>query len=325
MVDEGVRTSVKTVGRNVERCTEIPMAGYWQTKGGLNRRIIQHFRLKGVELCQLYTCKVPLNLLLVHHTESQRLFGYLPEILDQVQRDERLTEHQPDDERGHKMHQSLYHTHSPTYGRCAQRRQVLDGGAKRLTNNDKLRVSSSLIPDSSLDSDFSKSESESEEASLRTDRQDKETKVFSLVLCKVLLFCLVITSLLLGISHIIHVVFNRGHNTVVYAVPLHYNSKLDMLLKQIHDTAKSMRSASMKVPSFFCLALKAMEQKETADLIKKVKATPLLRMLTLYTLPPQLFRPPATFFQFIVGLLQKLLLLLSLGQEVHPTHNDLLL
>jgi len=64
-------------------------------------RIIQHFRLKGVELCQLDTCKVPLNLLLVHHTECQRLFGYLPVIdlclhctleeEDAMRRQERMT------------------------------------------------------------------------------------------------------------------------------------------------------------------------------------------------------------------------------------------
>lgn len=44
----------------------------------LPRGIIQHLRLKGVELCQLHTSEVPLNLLLVHHPERQGLFGHLP-------------------------------------------------------------------------------------------------------------------------------------------------------------------------------------------------------------------------------------------------------
>lgn len=39
--------------------------------------IVQQVRLKGVELSQFVHCKVPLNLLLVHHPEWQRLFGYL--------------------------------------------------------------------------------------------------------------------------------------------------------------------------------------------------------------------------------------------------------
>lgn len=43
----------------------------------LPRGIIQHLWLKGVELCQLICCKMPLDLLLVHHTEGQRLFSHL--------------------------------------------------------------------------------------------------------------------------------------------------------------------------------------------------------------------------------------------------------
>lgn len=42
------------------------------------RGIIQHVWLKGVELCQLICCKMSLDLLLVHHTEGQRLFSHLP-------------------------------------------------------------------------------------------------------------------------------------------------------------------------------------------------------------------------------------------------------
>lgn len=44
----------------------------------LPRGIIQHVWLKGVELCQLICCKMSLDLLLVHHTEGQRLFSHLP-------------------------------------------------------------------------------------------------------------------------------------------------------------------------------------------------------------------------------------------------------
>lgn len=43
-------------------------------------RVIQQVRLKVVELSQLVCRKVPLNLLLVHHPERQRLFGNLPVI-----------------------------------------------------------------------------------------------------------------------------------------------------------------------------------------------------------------------------------------------------
>lgn len=44
----------------------------------LLRGIIQHVWLKGVELCELICCEMTLDLLLVHHTEGQRLFCYLP-------------------------------------------------------------------------------------------------------------------------------------------------------------------------------------------------------------------------------------------------------
>lgn len=44
----------------------------------LFRGIIQQVWLKGVEFGQLVHRKVPLNLLLVHNPEWQRLFGYLP-------------------------------------------------------------------------------------------------------------------------------------------------------------------------------------------------------------------------------------------------------
>lgn len=44
----------------------------------LLRGFFQHVRVEDVELRQLVGCEVPLDLLLVHHPERQRLFGYLP-------------------------------------------------------------------------------------------------------------------------------------------------------------------------------------------------------------------------------------------------------
>lgn len=47
--------------------------------------------------------------------------------------------------------------------------------------------------------------------------------------------------------------------------------------------------------------------------------------LFLLQLSPQPLCPTAAFFQFVVGLLQELLLLLGLGQEVHAAYDHLLL
>lgn len=43
----------------------------------LLRGIVRHVWLKSVELCELICCEMSLDLLLVHHTEGQRLFCYL--------------------------------------------------------------------------------------------------------------------------------------------------------------------------------------------------------------------------------------------------------